>query len=255
MKVSIIGLGEIGYNTLKEMSKKINCYGVDINEKRLKELKKKGYNVGKEILLSDVYIISVYTTEQVMGVITKLNLSNNPLIVIESTVLPGFCQALKKWKKRYKRDFRLVIFPHRFNPNDKEHYVFNLTRIMGCDDKETAKIALKFYTKFMKRKNIYLTSIKIAELCKPLENAYRFIEIAIAEEINMLCNIYDINFNKLRTAINTKWNIDLKDAIQGVGGKCLPKDINLISTYFKNNIMFDKAIKIDKLYRKYLGEK
>jgi len=252
MKITIIGLGEIGSAILKEINKKVECYGVDINNKVLSSLQEAGYNVGNEIPTSDIYIISVYTTTQVEKVIKSLDYTLNPLVVVESTVLPGFHNDILNWAKLNKIELNLVLFPHRFNPNDKKHQVFNLDRVIGCVNKKTEKRVLEFYTQFMKKKLIHKCPIEVAELAKPLENAYRFIEISIAEEIKMLCDKHNIDFKKLRRAINTKWNIDLKESKKGVGGKCLPKDTRLINGFFKGNLIFNTALIIDKFYLKYL---
>ena len=251
-KPVIIGLGEVGTATFIELNKKIKCYGVDLNDKRLEELTKQGYEVSNEIIKSNIYIICVYTTKQVMEVLNKIDKSNNPLIVIESTIIPGTVEKIKKHMKIDNQKFSLAVFPHRYNPNDKAHYVFNLDRIIGCIDKETEKKVLNFYAKFMNRNLIHVCPIELAEIVKPLENAYRFIEISIAEEIKILCDRYNLDFEKLRKVMNTKWNIDLKKARDGIGGRCLPKDIKLIANYFKENIIFNVSINLDKIYKQYL---
>ena len=234
-KVTIIGLGEIGSDTLKETNKKRkDVFGVDINPKILSKLSSEGYNVGNEIPISDVYIIAVYLTEQVMEVIKKINCTNNPLIVIESTVEPGTYKTIQEWKKKNNYRFDIVLFPHRFNPQDKEHHIFNLNRVIG-GDKLSIKRAINFYKYFMPLNLIHVTTPEIAELSKPMENAYRFLEIAIAEEIKMLCEEKGIDFNKLRKAMNTKWNINVKEAKNGINGKCLPKDTDIINNFFEKN--------------------
>lgn len=114
---------------------------------------------------------------------------------------------------------------------------------------------LNFYGQFIESKFLFAVSPQIAELSKPLENAYRFVEISIAEEIKMMCEERGINFDELRAAMNTKWNIDLKEARDGIGGKCLPKDCKFISAFFKDNITFEAALAVDDIYRKTLCEK
>ena len=246
--ITLIGLGEVGAETFKEMNKKRVVFGVDINGGLIKKLKSEGYHVGGKIPESDVYIISVYLTEQVFDVLKKINYDNNPLIIIESTVMPGTCKKINEWKEKNKLKFDLVLFPHRFNPNDKEHHIFNLDRVIG-GDKTAVKRAVEFYKEFMPLDLIHAASLEIAELTKPMENAYRFIEIAIAEEIKMLCEEKGVDFDELRKAMNTKWNINVKEARDGIGKKCLPKDIHLINDLFKNNIIFKTAINLDEKYK------
>lgn len=259
-KIVIIGLGEIGDAILYEMysiSKKKNLnfefYGVDINENRLKELqnKYKNVNFSKEApKVGDYFILSVYTTEQVESVINSIERKNNPLIIIESTIFPETAEKLLKLHEKYN-DFDLVIFPHRFNPGDKEHAVFNLKRIIGGIDDKSLDRALDFYYNFMPKNLIIKVPYFIAALSKVAENAYRFIEIAIAEEFKMECDRLGIDFNELRKAMNSKWNIDLKEARDGIGGKCLPKDVELLSSYFDKNEIIKTAIEVDRKYIEY----
>lgn len=253
--VTVIGLGEIGFETLKEFSKKRrDVFGVDIDEKRLAEIRKKGYRAGTEIPQSAIYILAVYSTKQVLDVAKKLIYGNHPLLVIESTVLPGTYQKLLKWGHARRAAFDLVLFPHRYNPGDPRHHVFNLTRVMGGKPNALTR-AMKFYARYIPKKLVYQTTGDIAELCKPLENAYRYTEIAFAEELSILCKKKKIDFNTLRLACNTKWNIDIKEARDGINGKCLPKDIELINTFFGKKTFFTKAVDSDVKYKGLVGSK
>lgn len=273
MLVSVIGLGEVGGATFNDMleSKMAKChkfefklYGVDISLPVLEPMRKKyrgdsrvkGF--GKDIIKSDVYIVSVYSNKQVIDVVRKINSlhpkvqdkDKKPLIVIEATVSPTVAQRLTKMCK----SCHLVLFPHRFNPNDPEHRVFNLTRVMGGMDSHSLSCAMGFYTHFMSQSRIHITSYETAALSKPMENAYRFIEIAIAEDIRMECGRLGIDFGALRLSMNTKWNIDMKEARDGINGKCLPKDAKFMHDYFSGSGFIEVAHRIDKRYRKWLEE-
>jgi len=241
--ITIIGLGEVGLTIFKEILKETEAHGVDINKELIEKLKSQGLNVSTEIPeKSEVYIISIYTTEQVIDVMEKIDYSNKPLVVIESTIKPGTIDKIKD------KNCDLVLFPHRYNKGDSKHFVFNLDRIIGGVTQEAVDRAIKFYSQFMDTNLIHTFPIQIVELSKPLENAYRFTEIALAEELKMLCDKKGIDFNKLRQAANTKWNIDIKEARQGIDGKCLPKDTTIINEFFKENKIFNSAIKTDKEY-------
>jgi len=241
--ITIIGLGEVGLATFKEITAKEEVLGVDTNQELIQSLKSQGLNVSTELPeKSDVYIISVYNSEQVLEVIEKINYDNKPLVIIESTLEPGTVKKIDK-------NCNLVLFPHRYNPNDTGHAVFNLDRILGAKTKEAEEKAIEFYSKFMDKSLIHVFPIEIVELSKPLENAYRFTEIAIAEELKMLCDKKEINFEQLRKATNTKWNINIKEARDGIDGKCLPKDTKIINEFFKENRIFKNAIESDKEYQ------
>lgn len=257
-KIAIIGLGEIGGTNLKDMTKvakkkklPYDFYGVDINEQTLENLKKKYKNVtfSKEIPKADVYIILVYTTAQVESVINNIQKDNNPLILIEATIFPDTVKRLREIHEKDK-NFNLALFPHRFNPNDKEHRVFNLHRIIGGIDKESTKRTLEFYKDFMPKKLLTIVPFEIAALSKVAENTYRFLEIAIAQEFKSECDKLGISFEELRKAMNTKWNIELKEARTGIGGKCLPKDSKLLNDFFKTNKIIKTAIESNEEYKK-----
>lgn len=251
-EVVIIGLGEIGCQTLKEMTKPDlhTITGVDINRNVCLELRKQGYSVAPKAIATEAYIICVYTTEQVIEVVKELNLDHDPLVVIESTILPGTAQKIL-----YEYPgINLVLFPHRYNPNDPQHHIFNLNRVMAGADLNVLKRSLEFYTQYMEDDLIFVTDIEIAEICKPLENAYRFIEIVIAQEIKELCDRKGINFDRLREVMNSKWNIDMKEARNGIGGKCLPKDIELIDKFLGGKNIFSVARKLNEAYSLIHGQ-
>jgi len=243
--ITVIGLGEVGLATFKAISEKKDVHGVDIDKELIERLKSEGLNVFTEMpRKSDAYIIAVYSSQQVLDVMEKINYENKPLVIIESTLEPGTVDKIKD------KNCDLVLFPHRFNSDDPEHAVFNLDRVMGGLTEEAVNKAIEFYSKFIDKKLIHTFPIDIVELSKPLENAYRFTEIAIAEELNILCDEKNIDFKKLREAANTKWNINIKEARNGIDGKCLPKDTKIINEFFNDNKIFNNSINTDQKYTK-----
>jgi len=248
--ISVIGLGELGSEVFKEIAnKEKDVVGVDVDASRLNALKSGVFNVSSEAPASDVYVICVYLSEQVLEVIRNLDYSRNPLVVVESTLVPGTCRKILDFKNENNLDFDFVYFGHRFSQNDPEHHIFNQPRVMGGDN-VSIKRATKFFSQFMDAGLIHTTSVGIAELSKPLENAYRFMEIAFAEQLKMLCSKKGIDFEQLRYAVNTKWNIGIKEVHTGIGGRCLPKDTKIINEFFPDNKMIKAAIEIDEEYKK-----
>jgi len=246
--VGIIGLGELGELLIRQISPKKQTWGVDIDPRKISSLRKEGFDVGDTIKSDDVYIISVYLTDQVKSVIQQIPLDNNPLIVVESTVLPGTHKWIQDYKRKNEVSFDLVFFPHRYNPDDADHQLFNLHRIMGGESKRAEQRAIEFYSDFMDRKLIHMFPMEVVELSKPLENAYRYYEIAFAEDLRRVCEEKGINYKLLRQAANTKWNIDIKEARTGIGGKCLPKDTALLDNFFDNNLVFRNSIETNMRY-------
>lgn len=256
MKVCVIGLGEIGGGLLKEMAgfRIDEIVGVDIDEKKLEAFRKEGFNVSAKVPENfDVYVVAVLLTEQVIDVVAKNRIPEKALVVIESTITPGTARRILELKPKTK----LVVFPHRFDPPTRDvHGYFNVSkdfvRVIGASDEKTMEEALAFYKRYLPTEFLHKTSVEIAELCKPLENAYRYVEIAFAEELKMLCDKKGIDFNELRNAANTKWNIEIREARDGIGKHCLPKDIRIMDSFFGNNSFFKSAAKADEEYRKHL---
>ena len=69
--------------------------------------------------------------------------------------------------------------------------------------------------------------VEIAEITKIAENAHRYLQIAFAEDLYLYCQANNINFAELREALNTKWNVDILEPRDGIGGHCLPKDTKM----------------------------
>jgi UDP-N-acetyl-D-mannosaminuronate dehydrogenase len=90
-------------------------------------------------------------------------------------------------------------------------------------------------------------------MCKIVENAYRYVQIAFAEELRMMCEELGLDFNEVRRACNTKWNIEILEAREGILGHCLPKDIRYLISLTTYNTLLRSAIEVDKEYRNWLS--
>ena len=93
--------------------------------------------------------------------------------------------------------------------------------------------------------------IEIAELTKIIENAHRYLQIAFAEDLYLYCQANNINFAELRDSVNTKWNVNVLEPREGIGGHCLPKDTKMFlnsSRSIKSKIL-EAAIQTDETYR------
>jgi hypothetical protein len=95
--------------------------------------------------------------------------------------------------------------------------------------------------------------VEIAELTKIVENAHRYLQIAFAEDLYLYCQANNINFAELRDSLNTKWNVNVLEPREGIGGHCLPKDTKMFlnsSKSIKSKII-EAAIQVDSEYRKH----
>jgi UDP-N-acetyl-D-mannosaminuronate dehydrogenase len=99
-----------------------------------------------------------------------------------------------------------------------------------------------------------VSSIEVAELTKIIENAHRYLQIAFAEELYLYCRVNGISFTELRESLNTKWNVDILEPRDGIGGHCLPKDTRMFinsSNTIRSKIL-QAAMEIDESYREYI---
>jgi UDP-N-acetyl-D-mannosaminuronic acid dehydrogenase len=69
----------------------------------------------------------------------------------------------------------------------------------------------------------------------------------------MICARIGLDFDELRKAMNTKWNVDIPEAKTGIGGHCLPKDIRYVTSLAPSAIL-ESAIEVDKKYREWLSK-
>lgn len=249
MKVCVVGLGEVGSATYEDLlERNVNVVGVDIKE-RINELTEAGFKVTTTYPPADLYSVCVYSTEQVFEVVKKIPKDNDPLIVIESCIKPGSYIKLKKFG-------RVVLFGHRFNPNDKEHRVFNLTRIIGSDDEDALETVIEFYRPLMDvNVEIITHAPEVCEVSRCLENSTRYVNIALAENLKILCDQQGIDFNEVRKAVSSKWNTPILEARDGIGLTCLPKDMGICIDFFGEDNIFGDARKRDHEYKESLKPK
>jgi UDP-N-acetyl-D-mannosaminuronate dehydrogenase len=100
-----------------------------------------------------------------------------------------------------------------------------------------------------------VSDIEIAEITKIAENAHRYLQIAFAEDMYLYCQANSINFPELREALNTKWNVEVLEPREGIGGHCLPKDTKMFlqssrSISARSRIL-KAAIEVDEEYKRY----
>ncbi|MEM3407741.1 MAG: NAD(P)-binding domain-containing protein [Nitrososphaerota archaeon] len=265
MKVCVLGLGEVGLPTAKYvLSRSLEVWAYDINSIAIERAKKEGiFNATddwSEVPPTEVYIICVSTLlngdvpnfSPIYDACEKISkkAQASSLVSIESTVIPG--TSRKIYENIFNRSVKLVHVPHRYWAGDPERYGVKQLRVIGAVNEESLNIGLSFYRNILGIPLYVVSSIEIAEMCKIAENAYRYVQIAFSEELKMICEEIGLNFNEVRDACNTKWNIVMHEARSGIGGHCLPKDIRYLASLTKNNILLKSAIFVDQQYRAWL---
>jgi UDP-N-acetyl-D-mannosaminuronate dehydrogenase len=99
-----------------------------------------------------------------------------------------------------------------------------------------------------------VSNIEVAETTKTIDNAHRYLQIAFAEDLYLYCQANNINFSELRDALNTKWNVNILEPREGIGGHCLPKDTKMFLQSSKSirSKILSSAIEVDQDYREYI---
>ena len=289
-KVVVIGLGQLGLPVAKYVKEKgFDAYGYDISEKAMTTAES-NFGIKKASTFNDfdVLIICVSThvpddmfspqVDGLMSVVEKISreAKTGALISIESTIPKGTSQKVFE-----KLDHRLHVVhaPHRWYALEEQEHGVNQLRILGGVSKCCLQEGLRFYDgKISSDKDTVsaaspsnstttnaqaqalsipmhpVSSIEVAELTKIIENSHRYLQIAFAEELYLYCKSTNISFAELRDSLNTKWNVNVLEPRDGIGGHCLPKDTKMFinsSNAIKSKIL-QAATEIDEDYREYI---
>lgn len=246
MNVAVIGLGEVGSQTYEMLVADglHRIVGVEINPERAKQFT--GEVVAEVPKGMDVYVVCAYKGSDIHELIEEIG--PGPLIVVESTISPRMAHWLATDLKR--EGYNLVAFPHRLVPGDPAHGADNIDRIVGfaLSDPEKKNNFYALYEGPISPELLHEASFIEAAVSKVVENAYRYMEIVLAQELKLALEGL-VDFEAVRTLCNTKWNIDIREARQGVMGKCLPKDMRLLYESTQHEF-FGQMIEKNEAYKK-----
>lgn len=151
------------------------------------------------------------------------------IVVYESTVYPGlteeFCGAIlaRASGLTQGRDFKLGYSPERINPGDKEHSFERIVKIVAGEDEVTTQTIANLYAAVVKAGIHIAPSIKVAEMAKVIENTQRDLNVALMNELAIICDLMGIRTKDVLDAAVTKWNF-LKFTPGLVGGHCIGVD-------------------------------
>lgn len=253
-KISIIGIGYVGLTLAMAFGQKEKIIAFDINSIRISDLKN-GHDCNNEYSYSNLLNTAIYFTTDpndlnkadfhIIAVPTPLDSTNHPdlsillyaskmvgrhlkkndVVVYESTVYPGVTEEkcipiLEQSSKMIcGKDFSVGYSPERINPGDKVHTFENTVKIISAVDKKTLDLIAKVYGQAVK--GIHrVSSIKIAEATKIIENTQRDINISFMNEVALILHHCNLDTNEILSAAQTKWNfVHFKPGL--VGGHCI----------------------------------
>lgn len=259
-KLNIIGLGYIGLPTsLMFASNGVEVVGTDLNEKLVNTLNRgeltfeeegleevfrealdKGIEFKTEYEKTNRYIITVPTpyiadskkidakyviaaTKQVLKVCEP-----NTILVIESTISPGTIDRfvrpiIEELGFKIGQDIHLVHAPERIIPGKMVYELEHNSRTIGADSREVGEEVKSWYESFCKNE-IVVTDIKTAEMSKVVENTFRDINIAFANELAKMCDREGMDVYELIRIANKHPRVNILTPGPGVGGHCISVD-------------------------------
>lgn len=255
--VNVIGLGYIGLPTALMMaSHGVEVIGTDYNaelvatlnagkttfkEKGLDDLFQDALNAGvkftTEYQVTDTYIVSVPTPYDkfskkvdacyvVAAVKDVLKVApDGATLVVESTVSPGTIEKSVRpvLEAEGRTDINLVHAPERIIPGNMVYELLHNNRTIGADDKAIGEKVAKLYASFCQGK-IVVTDIKTAEMTKVVENTFRAVNIAFANELAKICRHDNMDVYEIIKICNMHPRVNILQPGPGVGGHCISVD-------------------------------
>jgi len=287
-KVLVVGLGQLGLPVAKYVKGKgFDTYGYDINPHAL-EFAFENYGIKKIESFSDidVFILCISThkpndiysphIDGLLEIAEKISkeAKDGSLVSIESTIAKG---TSKKIFELLNHRLHVAHAPHRWYALEEDIHGVNQLRVIGGVSDCCLRLALGFYdgrnnnlnytdsmgaiienevTQINKSLEIPMhpvSEIEIAELTKIIENANRYMQIAFAEDLYLYCQANNIGFSELRSALNTKWKVNILEPRDGIGGHCLPKDTKMFihSSRSVRSKILSAALEVDSDYRRH----
>ena len=260
MKVSVIGLGYIGLPTAMmlathgvevvgvdynhELVSTLNHGHVTFNEQGLEDLYRKARSCNIafscEYVDADIYIVAVptpydkhtkkidatFVVKAVKCVLTACH--KGSIICIESTISPGTIDrfvrpVVEEAGLKIGEDIHLVHTPERIIPGNMIYELEHNSRTIGADNPEIGEIIKKVYSSFCQGE-IVVTDIRTAEMTKVVENTYRDINIAYANELAKICRQEGMDVYEIIRIANKHPRVNILSPGPGVGGHCISVD-------------------------------
>jgi UDP-N-acetyl-D-glucosamine dehydrogenase len=263
IRISIVGLGYVGLPLAVEFAKcGFRVLGIDIDKDRINHIRREESYISditkkqlRQVIASgrfsasnnfkilretDVIIICVPTPlkrkyhpdisyiKQAVNAIVK-NIKKKSLIILESTTYPGTTEdvilpLLESKGLECGKDFYLAFSPERIDPGNTKYTVNKIPKVIGGVTKEATELTVALYRKIID-KVVPVSSARVAEAVKLLENTFRLINIGLVDELAMMTHKMDIDIWEVIEAAKTKpFGFMPFYPGPGVGGHCIPKD-------------------------------
>ncbi len=257
--IAVVGLGYVGLPLAVEFGKKYRTIGLDLalpdlsarehdrglagalTAQQIRAATQLRFSTDPEVLAeADVIIVSVPTpvSEAHQPDFTPLVRSSESIgrhmrpgatVVYESTVYPGATEQIcipvleRASGLVWKKDFFVGYSPERVNPGDSEHTLTKIVKVVAGDTLETRARLAELYASIIGAGVHAVSSIRVAEAAKVIENTQRDLNIALMNELSMLFHRIGIDTLEVLEAAGTKWNfMPFRPGL--VGGHCIGVD-------------------------------
>ncbi len=240
------GFKVVGVDIRKEVVRGINSGDLPVHEKEIEAIfrepaVRENLIASESVEDGDVYVISVPTPLEkrrkvadlsavvaaIESVLPRLKIGN--LVILESTVPPLTCREVitplieKGTLLKVNEDVGLVHCPERILPGKVFEEIVKNDRVIGSLSEEARERAKSIYGTFVKGK-IFLTDDVTAEIVKIMENTYRDVNIALANEFAMIAESLGVDVNRAIEIANAHPRVEILKPGIGVGGHCIPVD-------------------------------
>jgi len=291
--VAVVGLGYVGLPLAVELGRQRRTIGFDLSQRKVEAYRAHRDPTGEvsgealraatqleatcdpaALRHADFIIVAVPTPvddahnpdfSPLVGAseVVGRNLKRGATVVFESTVYPGATEEVcvpvleKHSGLRWKKDFFVGYSPERINPGDKEHTLTRIVKIVSGDTPETLERVAAVYGGIVKAGVHRVSSIKVAEAAKVIENTQRDLNIALVNELAIIFHKIGIDTLEVLQAAGTKWNfLPFRPGL--VGGHCIGVDPYYL-TYKAETLGYHPQVilsgrKINDCMGKYIAE-
>ena len=257
--VAVVGLGYVGLPLAVEFGMKYRTIGYDLSQAKVDAYRRHADPTGElstaelkaatglavttdpsQLKSADFIIVAVPTPVDaahkpdfgpLVGASESVgrNMKRDTVVVYESTVYPGATEevcipVLEKCSgMKWRKDFNVGYSPERINPGDKQHTLTKILKVVAGDDPDTLEKVAALYGSIIAAGIHRASSIAVAEAAKVIENTQRDLNIALMNELALICDRLHIDTSEVLEVAATKWNfLGFKPGL--VGGHCIGVD-------------------------------
>lgn len=257
--IAVVGLGYVGLPLAVEFGKQFKTIGYDLSESKIANYRN-FFDPTGDVSVEDLQDANrlTFTCDSahlasadfvIVAVPTPVDAAHQPdfsplvsasasvgkhlkrgaIVIYESTVYPGATEEIcipvleRESGLKWKKDFHVGYSPERINPGEKERTVTKIIKVVSGDDAATLEKVATLYGTIIVAGVHRVSSIKVAEAAKVIENTQRDLNIALVNELAVIFDRMDIDTLEVLEAAGTKWNfLPFRPGL--VGGHCIGVD-------------------------------